>query len=189
MTEAIRHEVPMCRQLFDVARWQTDGFATAQESAWWSDRACGVACMRMMLLGWFGQASTPAELLHQARADGAYLRDRGWSHAGLARLGARHGLPAEAVTLPEDEIVGHLERAPVIVSVKIKFPVGQGRGGHLVVLTGAGSGPSGAVFGFNDPSSWGQRHCWVPRRRFCAAYSGRALLFPQLDWGSRGAAS
>ena len=179
----------MCRQRFDVEQWQADGFATAQESAWWSDRACGVACVRMMLLARFGQAPASAELLHEARADGAYLRDRGWSHAGLAHLGARHGLPAEAVAVPDDEIAGHLERAPVIVSVKIEFPVGQGRGGHLVVLTGADGWARGAGFWFNDPSSWGQRHHWVSGRRLRAAYSGRAIVFPHIDWGSHGAAS
>lgn len=176
----------MCRQRFDVARWQADGFANEQESAWWSDRACGVACLRMMLLGRFGRGPTSAELLHEARADGAYLPDRGWSHAGLARLAACYGLPGEAAAVPDDEITEHLERAPLIASVKFEFPVGQGRGGHLVVLTGAGGGEQGTGFWFNDPSSWGQRYHWVPERRLRAAYSGRAIVFPDLDWSWNG---
>lgn len=187
--DLVRHRVPMSRQRFEPDLWREHGFSSAEDSAWWSDRACGLACLRMLLLGWYGQAPSTAELLREARADGAYVQGKGWAHAGLARLGRRHGLEAEPMALTEEEIAGHLAKAPLIASVKIEFPVGQGRGGHLILLTGRSGSPAEPVFHFNDPSAWGQRNDRVSGERFSAAYSGRAIVFPRLEWAQRGSAA
>lgn len=187
-------DVARVGQHFDVDRWREDGFSSEQDSRDWSDRACGIACMAMVL-DHFGAESVPmADLLRRARTAGAHS-PRGWIHYRLADLLREHGVDAAAVVAPTGpELAGFLTDAlaqgPVIASVTLGLPVDGRRGGHLILLTGlthgtttgpvldpvTSPGVASPVMHFNDPSTWGRRNARVPLARFAASFSGRAVL-------------
>ena len=125
----------MCRQRIDPAEWDAQGGTALGDRAEWSDRACGMAALRMILLAYLGDAPPLTELVKAGVRDGA-LTDRGWLHAGIARLAASFGIPAAAEAVTADELPARLAAAPVIISVTEKFPDDGRKGGHLVVARG-----------------------------------------------------
>lgn len=153
------HQVPMCRQRIDPGEWDAHGGAALGDRAEWSDRACGMAALRMILLAYRRPAPPLTELVALGVREGA-LTDRGWLHAGIASLAHRFGLPARAQAVAA---------APVIVSVTEKFPDDGRKGGHLVVARGYHDTPSGDPdILFRDPSGWGQTCDRVPLSRLAA---------------------
>src|ERR1019366_9324114 len=89
------HEVPMCRQRIDPGEWKAHGGAALGDRAEWSDRACGMAALRMILLAYRRAAPSLTELVTLGVQQGA-MTNRGWLHAGIARLAAGFGIPARA---------------------------------------------------------------------------------------------
>jgi hypothetical protein len=79
------HQVPMCRQRIDPGEWDAHGGAALGDRAEWSDRACGMAALRMILLAYRRPAPPLTELVRIGVREGA-LTGRGWLHAGIARL-------------------------------------------------------------------------------------------------------
>jgi hypothetical protein len=177
----------MCRQRIDPDEWAACGGTVALgDRAEWSDRACGMASLRMILLAYLGDAPPLTELVITGVREGA-LTDRGWLHAGIARLATSFGIPAVAEAVPADELPTRLKDAPLIISVTEQFPDDGRKGGHLVVARGttdsAGNGPD---ILFRDPSAWGQDHDRVPLARLSASYSGRCITFAPLTTAIRG---
>jgi hypothetical protein len=167
----------MCRQRIDPAEWDAHGGAALGDRAEWSDRACGMAALRMIMLAYLGDAPPLTELVKTGVRDGA-LTGRGWLHAGIARLAAGFGIPAAAEAVPAGELPARLAAAPVIISVTEKFPDDGRKGGHLVVARGtACTGTSGPDILIRDPSAWGQDHDRVPLARLSASYTGRCITF------------
>ena len=174
------HQVPMCRQRIDPGEWDAHGGAALGDRAEWSDRACGMAALRMILLAYRRSAPPLTELVALGVAEGA-LTGRGWLHAGIARLADRFGIPAP-------DLPGHLAIAPVIVSVTERFPDDGRKGGHLVVARGYHDAqPGDPDILFRDPSGWGQTCDRVPLSRLAASYSGRAITFAPLTPLTEGA--
>lgn len=179
-------DVARVGQHFDVDRWREDGFTSEQDSREWSDRACGIACM-VMVLDHFGADPVPMhDLLARARTAGAHS-PRGWIHYRLADLLREHGIDAAAVAAPEGPalagfLTDALAQGPVIASVTLGLPVDGRCGGHLILLTGLthpttpDPGVGGPVVHFNDPSTWGRSNASVPLARFAVSFSGRAVL-------------
>lgn len=174
------HDVPMVRQRITAEEWEQHGGDVLGDRAEWSDRACGMACLRMLILAYGQDAPTVTELL-KLGVDRAILTERGWLHAGIADLGATLGIPGSAEALPMDELAERLAVGPLIVSITEQFPTDGRRGGHLVVARGIQPGEGGdlAVL-IRDPSAWGQEHDRVPLSRLAASYTGRAITFPAL---------
>lgn len=167
----------MCRQRIDPAEWDAHGGAALGDHAEWSDRACGMAALRMILLAYLGEAPPLTELVKTGVRDGA-LTGRGWLHAGIARLAAGFGIPAAAEAVTADELPARLAAAPLIISVTEKFPEDGRKGGHLVVARGtARSAQGGPDILIRDPSAWGQDHDRVPLARLSASYAGRCITF------------
>jgi hypothetical protein len=167
----------MCRQRIDPAEWDAHGGTALGDRAEWSDRACGMAALRMILLAYLGDAPPLTELVKTGVRDGA-LTDRGWLHAGIARLAGSFGIPAAAEAVAAGELPARLAAAPVIISVTEKFPDDGRKGGHLVVARGtAQSANGGPDILISDPSAWGQDHDRVPLTRLSASYSGRCITF------------
>lgn len=79
------HQVPMCRQRIDPGEWDAHGGAALGDRAEWSDRACGMAALRMILLAYRRPAPPLTELVALGVREGA-LTGRGWLHADIARL-------------------------------------------------------------------------------------------------------
>ena len=135
------HQVPMCRQRIDPGEWDAHGGGALGDRAEWSDRACGMAALRMILLAYRRPAPPLTELVALGVPEGA-LTGRGWLHAGIARLAERFGIPARAQAVAAPDLPGHLAAAPVIVSVTEKFPDDGRKGGHLVVARGYHAAPA-----------------------------------------------
>ncbi|MFD8386156.1 hypothetical protein ACFV2X_47950 [Streptomyces sp. NPDC059679] len=178
------HPVPMCRQLIAPQEWERDGGAELGDRIEWSNRACGMADLRMILLAYGKPAPTVTQLVRLGVDHGAHT-ERGWLHAGLAEIAEQLGVPGRAEPVPAGELLDRLTVAPLIVSVTEKFPEDGRRGGHLVVVRGfTDPGPADDAGGpevfIRDPSAWGQEHDRVPLGRLAASYTGRAITFPAL---------
>jgi hypothetical protein len=178
------HPVPMCRQRIDPGEWDAHGGAALGDRAEWSDRACGMAALRMILLAYHCPAPPLTELVALGVAEGA-LTGRGWLHA---RLAERFGIPARAQAVAAADLPGHLAAAPVIVSVTEKFPDDGRKGGHLVVARGYHGSPAGDPTSSSVTRPAGARPCdRVPLSRLAASYSGRAITFAPLAPVTEGA--
>src|ERR1700686_2889861 len=89
MPPLLVHPVPLYRQRFAPERWEEDGFASVDESLYWSDRSCGIACVRMAISYFHGEAPVMSELLKTGLALSAYTT-KGWLHSGLADILRTH---------------------------------------------------------------------------------------------------
>lgn len=175
------HDVPMCRQLIAPAEWDLHGGWALGDRLEWSNRACGLASLRMILLAYGRAAPTVTELLKLA-VKHEVLTPRGALHAGIASLATDLGVPATAEPLPVEDLLGRLDDAPVIVSVTEQLPDDGRSGGHLVILRGYEDGPDPTVY-IRDPSAWGQTHDRVPLSRLSPSYARRAITFAPLNNG------
>jgi len=164
-------------QLLDRSRWREHGFASAEDSDVWSDRACGVACVAMLIDFVTGEPVSVVDLLHAGRDLGAYC-DRGWLHVGLADLLTSRGIPAMADQIDSVHDLAPILRGgcPVIASITLHFPENGSRGGHLVLVTGVTCEADRVVsVHFNDPSRWGAENNVVLAERFAASFTGRVV--------------
>ncbi|MFE6098987.1 C39 family peptidase [Streptomyces laurentii] len=175
------HEVPLCRQLIEPAEWDLHGGWALGDRIEWSNRVCGLASLRMVLLAYGQEAPTVTELLKLA-VKHEVLTPRGALHAGVANLATDLGVPSVAEAVPVEELPGRLDTAPLIISVTEQLPVDGRKGGHLIVLRGYEEGPD-PVIHFRDPSSWGQQHDRVLLSRLSHSYTGRAITFASLTDG------
>jgi hypothetical protein len=112
----------------------------------WRSRSCGIVALKMVLDYWHSvhplriPPPTLAALLRRAYAAGAYVRNVGWSHRGLA-AGARSlglaGRNFDWAALPPraafKKLLPLVHRGPVIASVYLDSRTREG--GHLVVMT------------------------------------------------------
>jgi hypothetical protein len=172
----------MCRQRIDPAEWDRHGGTALGDRAEWSDRACGMAALRMILLAYLGTAPPLTDLVKTGVRDGA-LTERGWLHAGIARLATGFGIPSAAEAVSVGELPVRLAAAPLIISVTGKFPEDGRRGGHLVVARGTACSARGSDLDIliRDPSAWGQEHDRVPLARLASSYTGRCITFAPMS--------
>ncbi|MEU2744669.1 hypothetical protein ABZ656_58155, partial [Streptomyces sp. NPDC007095] len=86
---SVIHQVPMCRQLIPAEEWEQQGGWALGDRLEWSNRACGMAALRMILLAYTGTSPSVTELLKLGEKRGARV-ERGWVHAALANLAGGH---------------------------------------------------------------------------------------------------
>jgi hypothetical protein len=170
------HDVPMCRQRIDPEEWHAHGGAGLGDVAEWSDRACGMAALRMILVA-FGQPAPPLTELVQAGVARGAFGERGWLHADVAGFAASLGVPAQAEAVISADLPGRLDEGPLIASVTLGCPEDGRRGGHLVVLRGYELGNADPLILFRDPSGWGQEHDRARLSRLAASYTGHCITF------------
>jgi ABC-type bacteriocin/lantibiotic exporter with double-glycine peptidase domain len=168
----------MCRQLIAPDEWDLHGGWALGDRIEWSNRACGLASLRMILLAYGRPAPSVTELLKLAVKQ-EVLTPRGALHAGIAGLATDLGVPAHAEPVPAGDLLARLDDAPLIVSVTEQFPDDGRSGGHLVILHGYEDGADPTVF-IRDPSAWGQTHDRVTVGRLSPSYTGRAITFAPL---------
>ena len=183
------HDVPMCRQLISLAEWELHGGWVLGDRMEWSNRACGMAALRMILLAYGVEAPSVTELLQLGVKRGA-LTERGWLHTGIAEMATSFGVPGRAEPVAAEDLTGALDAAPLIISITERFPTDGRKGGHLVVAHGYTDDEPDPVILFRDSSAWGQTHDQMPFSRVARSYSGRAVTFapcpaegPQGDFG------
>ncbi|MET4644584.1 hypothetical protein ABID95_004333 [Streptomyces atratus] len=175
------HDVPMCRQLVEAAEWDLHGGWALGDRMEWSNRACGMAALRMILLAYGREAPSVTELLKLGVKHEA-LTDRGWIHAGIADLAGGFEVPGRAEPVGAGDLLSALADAPVIISVTEQFPDDGRKGGHLVIARGYTDGTDPDIL-IRDPSAWGQTHDRVRLSRLVASYTGRAITFVPLTAG------
>jgi Peptidase_C39 like family len=179
-SEKIQLQIPLFRQRFESYNWKKDGFLSVEDSAVWSDRSCGIACVRMVI-GYFFPDKIPSlpKLLNQGLQISAYC-SRGWIHAKLVELLGFYNVAGEAIGITSDLnfIISKIKIGqPIIASITEKFPCDGKKGGHLVVVNGYVIGEDGqTLIFFNDPSAWGQSNNSVTAERFFSSFSGRIIV-------------
>jgi hypothetical protein len=173
-------------------RWAETGAATPQEYAYWVERACGVACVKMCVEALGGERKTLVEWARVGVASGGYVversqgrtRERGWLHSVLAELITRSGFFAQPLPAELKDIVAHLRLGQMVIAsvsceIGDEVPVTR-KGGHLVVVVGADlldGLPNSFIL--NNPSGRKkalQAGACVPAALFEQGYLGRVIV-------------
>jgi hypothetical protein len=186
-------------------RWAESGAETQQEYAYWVERACGVACLKMCVEAVGGPVRSLVDWARLGLLRGGYLirleadgRDHevGWVHSVLAEMAQESGLTAEARSASVEEIPAYLRQGRMVIA-SVSYEAGDDhlpitrKGGHLMVVIGAEyvDGHPQAFY-VNNPSGRRtelQAGARLPLERFAAAYSGRIVVFQKpktLQFGS-----
>jgi hypothetical protein len=170
----------------DDPRWADSGATTPENYAFWSRRACGLACLKM-LLGARGQPVPPMmRLVETALRWKAFVVDgervTGLIYRPFADWIAReYGIKAEVMPdLPLEAVTEAASRqTPVITSVHpwVRWPerTPPDRGGHLILVTGAAAG----MIRLHNPSGLpgiSQRDALMAQADFARFFAGRGLI-------------
>jgi hypothetical protein len=175
-------------------RWADSGAETPQEYAYWVERACGVACLKMGIEALGGPRRSLIEWARLGLERGGYLirlaadgseHEIGWVHRALAEMAMEVGLVAHAKAASLNEI-GDFVRQGTLVIASVSYEAGDDhlditkQGGHLMVVVGVEYlDEQLAAFFVNNPS--GRRAdlqvgARLSLERFSKAYSGRVIL-------------
>jgi hypothetical protein len=175
-------------------RWAESGAETPQEYAYWVERACGVACLKMCveaaggpmrsLVDWARLGLERGGYLVRHNADGS-IHEVGWVHGVLAEMAQESGLTAESRAASVEEIPAYLRQGRMVIA-SVSYEAGDDRlsitrqGGHLMVVVGAEcvDGRLHALYVNNPSGRWAelQAGARLPLERFAAAYSGRVII-------------
>ncbi len=145
------NNMPYFSQRLDENNFKEEGFDNLTEAHYWSERICGIACLKMVIK-FNGQEVTLKELLDKGIDIGVYSKDVGWIHKGLVLLAKCFDIEGgrESVGTNIEKIAHHIKNGSVVIaSVTVGFEAGKQytnhdgsvyvmpRGGHLVVVYGA----------------------------------------------------
>jgi hypothetical protein len=172
--------------------WGESGAHSPEEYLYWTNRACGAACVKMAvealggerqpLIEWARRGVRLGGYLSEKRSDGSQA-ERGWLHTALAELVRRAGFFAEARPLALKEFLAILAGGGMIIA-SVSHEIGTHRtitqrGGHLVLVFGAWvEDHEMAVLVLHNPSGRTpalQAAAQIPAERFAAAYTGRGI--------------
>jgi hypothetical protein len=175
-------------------RWAESGAETPQEYAYWVERACGVACLKMCVEAAGGPRRSLVDWAHLGLERGGYLirqdadgntHEVGWVHGVLAEMAQESGLTAAFHPASVEEIPTYLRQGRMVIA-SVSYEAGDDRlpitmqGGHLMVVLGAECvGGQPRAFYVNNPSGRRaelQAGARLTRERFAAAYSGRVIV-------------
>ena len=177
-----------CRAEDDPA-WADSGAASQEDYARWADHLCGVACLRMALAARGITPPRTRELARVLTGYGAYVEQEDGNIRGLIYapailwLAEAHAMPAEIILDRAAEVIpplladGGLFIASVHPAIRRPAEPAPGKGGHLVLVFGAGQGalrlhnPSG-----HDAAS--QADARVPIPDFARVFAGRGIWLP-----------
>jgi hypothetical protein len=150
--EVVISGIPFYTQRLDAQNYVVEGFPTVSEAEHWSERVCGLACVKMAIAGFTGKTIPLYELLQQGLKMNAYKEDLGWVHQGLVDIAKHHSLRGGRESIKDDlgKIYAHLKKGEIVIpSVSPGLEGGKvyhlksgkdyvvPRGGHLVVIYGA----------------------------------------------------
>ncbi len=175
-------------------RWAESGAESPQEYAYWVERACGVACLKMCVEAVGGPKYSLVDWAYMGLERGGYLvrydedgsvHEVGWIHRVLAEMAQENGLLAESHPAVLEEIPEYLRRECMVIA-SVSYEAGDDRlpitrqGGHLMVVLGAEC-VDGFPYAFyvNNPSGRRaelQAGARLPLERFAPAYSGHIIV-------------
>lgn len=124
------------------------------KSLGWQKKGCGIASLAMIIEFYKPKTVLVEKLLKEGIAAGAYIKNAGWSHQGIALLAESYGLNGKAYDLAQlkkeaafAELKKILKEGPVIASVHYKLdpknPIP-----HLIVVNYI----EGDAVYYNDPA-------------------------------------
>jgi hypothetical protein len=175
-------------------RWAASGAETPEEYAYWVDRACGVACLKMCveaagrpvrsLVEWARLSLECGGYLIRQNANGS-AQEVGWVHSMLADMAQANGVTAQAHLATVAEIVAYLRQGRMVIA-SVSYEAGDDRlsitrqGSHLILVVGAEcmDGRPHALY-VNNPSGRRtelQAGARLSLERFEAGYSGRIIV-------------
>lgn len=169
------------------------------DAAYWSLRACGVACVKMLLAGadnHMGKSDSTSKSMWELIGEGLHEKaycDRGWIHAGLLKLLSKYGISGECHRQTSiTKMAEIIQRGNVcIASVSVGLSGGEkdekgnvvGKGGHLILFHGVKKNESGIVsLRCHHPSSylsWNWENLWVAKEKVEKSFSGNLI---EIDW-------
>lgn len=174
-------------------RWAESGASSPEEYAYWVERACGIACVKMCvealggprraMMEWIAAGLERNGYLIKEKEDGQKV-EVGWIHRSLAELISSQGFRAQPATATLMEIIKHLQQDRMVIA-SVSYEVGDlipvtKKGGHLVVVTGADcTDEEAAAFYLNNPSGRRgelQAGACIPAERFAEGYTGRVIV-------------
>jgi hypothetical protein len=173
-------------------RWAASGASSPEEYAYWTQRACGPACVQMCVEAFGGPRRRLLEIVRAGLAIQGYLfapaqpghpGERGWRHQALADLIRAEGFHAQ----PQPASLLHIRdllRCGGLAIASVSYELGSTRavthaGGHLVVVTGMDcldGSPSHVIL--HNPSGRTpelQANARIPAGRFSSAFSERII--------------
>lgn len=171
--------------------WAASGATSAQEYDFWSWHACGVACTQGVLARTGYEVPLLVPLAREIYSAGGYrATDRGllgliyapyvqYLHSRWG-LDARVAAPCSVADVCDFVDTGGLAVASVHPSIRYAPAMPPGRGGHLVLVTGA----RGGLISFDNPSgvcasTW--RVDGMERSVFGQYFAERAILINSPD--------
>ena len=124
------YNVPLYSQISDIS------------SVEWKQKGCGVADLAMIIEFYKPKTTTVQKVLEEAIASGAYQKDVGWKHEGLAALAEKHDLVGKTYDFSKldkdtafDQFKYIIKEGPAIASIHRGFDP-KSSFGHLIVITG-----------------------------------------------------
>jgi hypothetical protein len=171
--------------LRDDPLWRASGAQSPDEYARWADHICGMACLKMILAARTGVVHPTLSLMRLAREYGAYVEEgeaiRGLIYAPFVEmLAEKFSVDAEVITgIAASGIARLLEGGNVFIAsvhpaIRLAEVDPPKKGGHLVLVTGAGS-----HLVFHNPSGHttaAQQDCRLPVEAFERYFAGRGVL-------------
>ena len=134
-------DVPLYSQIADIS------------SVEWRQKGCGVADVAMIIEFYKPNTTSVQKVLEEAIAAGAYVKNVGWSHKGLADLAVKHGMVGRTYDFSKSDketalsqFKDILKEGPVIASIHRGFDP-KSPYGHLIVVTGLDDN----LVHYNDP--------------------------------------
>ena len=135
------YSVPLFSQISDIS------------SEKWKQKGCGVTDVAMIVEFYKPKTTTVQKVLEEAIKEGAYEKNVGWKHDGLAVLAEKYGLIGKTYNFSKldenaafDQLKNILKEGPVIASIHRGFNP-KSSFGHLIVVTGF---DNNLVY-YNDP--------------------------------------
>jgi len=129
-TITMPYEVPLYSQINDIS------------SVEWKQKGCGVADLAMLIEFYKPKTTTVQKVLEAALASGAYEKNVGWKHEGLADLATNYDLSGRTYDFSKsdkntalNQFKDIIKEGPAIASIHRGFDP-KSSFGHLIVITG-----------------------------------------------------
>ncbi|MCI8548195.1 MAG: hypothetical protein HFJ38_04835 [Bacilli bacterium] len=183
---------------YDDPKWKNFGFNSIEDYSFWSQRLCGLICIKMILDTFKPNLSeTVATLTQKAINLGGYrvydelgnFIDKGWYYEPLIELVKEYGLDGNVCSsLTENDLCLNVINNifsiasvhPGVIRFDMKACPLNKKGGHLVVITGfKWSGKECLGFMIHNPSGRKkstQENAFIPIEQFRAAFASRGLV-------------
>jgi len=163
-----------------LENWKEKGLLNKEDALFWSRKACGIACVKMIAEA-FGKDKVPfGSLIHEAFSAGAYKEGVGWIHAKIAEFTLKKfNLESIAERNVSIDFMRKIIESGGLIIASIGFGFYRGKSGHLIVVLGCEI-KNGVVNGFyvHHPSSKKElcmNRGFVHIKKFINSFSGNII--------------